>query len=167
MTYFLQIFSYLSNLLQLIISLEFHQPVKLHSLQLVASQNGTSENILTHTHTHARTHTHAHTHTCAHTRTRTHTHTHTFTTHRRNRNRSSTSLLVLKSILNTFSEVFDVLSSTWSLEVLVQIQSHDGRTQVLCLYKNILSTVHAMTKLFVPFCSAQDGESTDINCLVF
>ena len=24
-----------------------------------------------------------------------------------------------------------------------------------------------MTKLFVPFCSAQDGESTDMNCLVF
>ena len=24
-----------------------------------------------------------------------------------------------------------------------------------------------MTKSFVPFCSAQDGESTDMNCLVF
>ena len=24
-----------------------------------------------------------------------------------------------------------------------------------------------MTKSFVPFCLAQDGESTDINCLVF
>ena len=25
----------------------------------------------------------------------------------------------------------------------------------------------AMTKLFVPLCSAQDGESTDVNCLLF
>ena len=31
----------------------------------------------------------------------------------------------------------------------------------------ILTTVCAMTKSFVPFCSAQDGESTDVNCLVF
>ena len=28
-------------------------------------------------------------------------------------------------------------------------------------------TIHAMTKLFVPFCSAQNNESTDMNCLVF
>ena len=34
-------------------------------------------------------------------------------------------------------------------------------------YECILTTVHAMTKSFVPFCSAQDGESTDMNCLVF
>ena len=32
---------------------------------------------------------------------------------------------------------------------------------------NISTTVHAMRKSFVPFCSAQDGESIDINCLVF
>ena len=32
---------------------------------------------------------------------------------------------------------------------------------------NISTTVHAMTKSFVPFCSAQDGEFADINCLVF
>ena len=32
--------------------------------------------------------------------------------------------------------------------------------------QNILTTLHAMTKLFVPFCSAQDGEFTDMNCLV-
>ena len=32
---------------------------------------------------------------------------------------------------------------------------------------NILPTIHGMTKLFVPFCSAQDDESTDMNCLVF
>ena len=37
------------------------------------------------------------------------------------------------------------------------------------LYKtdNISTTVHAMTKSFVPFCSARDGESTDINYFVF
>ena len=28
-------------------------------------------------------------------------------------------------------------------------------------------TIHAMTKLFVPFCSAQEGQSADMNCLVF
>ena len=32
---------------------------------------------------------------------------------------------------------------------------------------NISPTVHAMTKLFAPFCSAQDGESADMKCLVF
>ena len=31
----------------------------------------------------------------------------------------------------------------------------------------ISTTVHPMTKLFVPFCSAQDSESADMNCLVF
>ena len=49
-----------------------------------------------------------------------------------------------------------VLSSTWSLEV------HVLKVQ---LYKNILTTRHATTRLFVPFCSAQDGESTDMNYL--
>ena len=34
-------------------------------------------------------------------------------------------------------------------------------------HNNISTTIHAMTKLFVPFCSAQDGESTDMNCLMF
>ena len=34
-------------------------------------------------------------------------------------------------------------------------------------HNNISTTVHATTKLFVLFCSAQDIESTDINCLVF
>ena len=39
----------------------------------------------------------------------------------------------------------------------------------LTLHKNynISTTVYATTKSFVPFCSAQDGESTDMNCLVF
>ena len=32
---------------------------------------------------------------------------------------------------------------------------------------DISTTVHATTKSFVPFCSAQDAESVDINCLVF
>ena len=34
-------------------------------------------------------------------------------------------------------------------------------------HSDISTTVHAMTKSFVPFCSAQDDESADINCLVF
>ena len=37
----------------------------------------------------------------------------------------------------------------------------------LALHRNISTTVHAMTKSLVPFCSAQDGESTDMNSLVF
>ena len=37
----------------------------------------------------------------------------------------------------------------------------------LILHSNISTTVHAMTKSFVLFCSAQDDESTDMNCLVF
>ena len=37
----------------------------------------------------------------------------------------------------------------------------------LKLNKNISTTVHATTKSFVPFCSVQNGESNDINCLVF
>ena len=32
---------------------------------------------------------------------------------------------------------------------------------------HILTTIHATTKSFIPFCSAQDCESTDMNCLVF
>ena len=35
------------------------------------------------------------------------------------------------------------------------------------VFKNISTTVHTTTKSFIPFCSAQDGESTDENCLVF
>ena len=58
----------------------------------------------------------------------------------------------LRCALSTFYEVLD---GTWSLEVLM-----------LQLYKNISTTVHAMTKSFVSFCSAQD-EFTDMNCLVF
>ena len=38
---------------------------------------------------------------------------------------------------------------------------------IAACYYNISTTVHAMTKLFVPFCSARDGESADMNCLVF
>ena len=30
-----------------------------------------------------------------------------------------------------------------------------------------MATVHAMTELLVPFCSAQEGESTDMNCYYF
>ena len=33
--------------------------------------------------------------------------------------------------------------------------------------QSISTTVHATTKLFVLFCSAQDDESADMNCLVF
>ena len=35
------------------------------------------------------------------------------------------------------------------------------------IHVNISTTVHAMTKPFVPFCSVQNGESADVNCLVF
>ena len=45
---------------------------------------------------------------------------------------------------------------------------HECKTALkLNNYTNISTTIHAMTKSFVPFCSAQDGESTDMNHLVF
>ena len=44
---------------------------------------------------------------------------------------------------------------------------HQSDYNGLNTLKNISTTIHAMTKSFVPFCSAQDGESTDMNCLVF
>ena len=34
-------------------------------------------------------------------------------------------------------------------------------------HKNISTTVSAITKSFLSLCSAQDGESADMNCLVF
>ena len=39
--------------------------------------------------------------------------------------------------------------------------------EIYSLTKIILTTLHAITKSVVPFCSAQDGESIDVNCLVF
>lgn len=30
-----------------------------------------------------------------------------------------------------------------------------------------MAAVHATTKLFGPFCSAEDSETADMNCLVF
>ena len=45
------------------------------------------------------------------------------------------------------------------------ISGHTCWPQTTPFTQNISTTVHAMTKLFVPFCSAQDGESTDVNCL--
>ena len=63
----------------------------------------------------------------------------------------STSVLVLKSALALFLiECLMLLSSTWSLEVLVPLLR---QTEVLhCT--NILTIVHATTKSFVPLCSA-------------
>ena len=37
----------------------------------------------------------------------------------------------------------------------------------LILHNNISTTVHATTELFVLFFLTQDGESADMNCLVF
>ena len=77
---------------------------------------------------------------------------------------SNTSVIVLKSALSTFLEMLD---GPFKHEVLVTVPSQWRWAQVLQSYTNILTTVHATTKSFVPFCSAQDGESTDMNCLVF
>ena len=61
--------------------------------------------------------------------------------------------MCLKNTLSTFSEVVDDAFEHWSFEWLV--------------LQNISTTVHATTKLFVPFCSAQDSEFIDIKYLVF
>ena len=65
------------------------------------------------------------------------------------RGESSTTALVRKSASSKFSKVL-------SFQVLL-----------LQLYNNILKTIHAMTKSFVLFYSAHNGESTDMNCLAF
>ena len=54
------------------------------------------------------------------------------------------------------------LCSAWCFQVLDLL-----KYWVLQLYKYFLTTVYAMNKLFVLFFSAQDDESTDVNCLVF
>ena len=69
-----------------------------------------------------------------------HTHTHT---------------LAMGQTLDQFEE----------LDELVSITIHKYQNQASDI--NISTTVHAMTKPFVPFCSAQDGKSADMNCLVF
>ena len=51
------------------------------------------------------------------------------------------------------------------VEICMQI--HLVQKYSINKFDHILTTVHAAKKLFVPFCSAQDGESTDVNCLVF
>ena len=65
-----------------------------------------------------------------------------------------------------------VLLSTWFLVILVIVKSNCiiriwRRAKVLVCTRNISTTTLVMTTLFVPFCSAQDGESTDMNCMVF
>ena len=86
------------------------------------------------------------------------------------RDSSSTSLLVLKCVLSTFSEVLDGdfihLNS-----IMLDFEDIANHIKIpksnLQSHNNILTTVHATTKSFVPFCSAQDGESTDMNSLMF
>ena len=90
---------------------------------------------------------------------------------------SSTSVLVLKSDLSSFSMKWSmVLSTTWDqlkhlcsswIWIKLHHNLHNFAFESLPKTTCISTIVHAMTKLFVPFCSAQDDESTDINCLVF
>ena len=54
-----------------------------------------------------------------------------------------------------------------SIEALVLVTNHIKILQWPERNQNISATVLAMMKLFVPFCSAQDSESADVNCLVF
>ena len=57
-------------------------------------------------------------------------------------------------------------SISWSA-CCIQIQDLKTSTSTSIVQKIILTAIHTMTKLFVSLCSAQDGESTDINCLLF
>ena len=95
------------------------------------------------------------------------------------RNGSSTSL---ESALNTLLSMV-VYLNTWLIwwTTCACLQSHSHCIWIVPVTKtrqyhsiqwpkatqNISTTVHATTKLFVPFYSAQDGESTDMNCLAF
>ena len=64
--------------------------------------------------------------------------------------------LCLKSTLSTFSEVSD--------DAFKHLISWSTCASIIQKY---LLKVHATAKLFVQFCSAQGGESTDMICLVF
>ena len=54
----------------------------------------------------------------------------------------------------------------WYLNVHVAMV-HNTSCGLINANNNISTTIHAMIVLSVPFCPAQNGESTDINCLVF
>ena len=81
-------------------------------------------------------------------------------------------LILLKCAVD--SEWNGVISSVVSCSI-VEIFLHESHQRVflqstfngLKLLQNISTTVHAMTKLLLLLCLAQDGESTDMNGLVF
>ena len=50
---------------------------------------------------------------------------------------------------------------------VIHISKTKSSLQQSKVKQNISTTVHATTKSFVTFCSAQNGESADINSLVF
>ena len=61
-------------------------------------------------------------------------------------------------------KVFWALSLRW---LVVAFRHLKWQMLSFVLFINISTTVHATTKQFVPFCSAQDGEFTNTNCLMF
>ena len=71
--------------------------------------------------------------------------------------------LFVQSILSEMMQLISVISSL-VVELFIHRNHKNPAFNSLILHKNILTTVHAMTKPFVPFCSAQDSESADINC---
>ena len=79
------------------------------------------------------------------------------------------SVPVLKSALSNFSEVLDVLSSTWSLQVLLLFfNTLDLKTSTSAsIVQRYLDNCTCYDKIVWIILSAQDGESTDMNCLVF
>ena len=65
------------------------------------------------------------------------------------------------------SEWNDVINSVVSCsvaELFIGTNQKNPAFNGPTLHSNISTTIHAMTKSFVPFYSAQDGESTDMNC---
>ena len=68
------------------------------------------------------------------------------------------------------SEWNDVINSVVSCSIVELVIHKKVKNLPLTSWKyskNISATIHARAKLFVLFCSAQDGESAGMNCLVF
>ena len=65
------------------------------------------------------------------------------------------------------NDVINFIVSCLVVELFIEKEITKNSHQWPDTMQNISITVHATTKLFVPFCSAQDGKSTDMNCLVF
>ena len=77
-------------------------------------------------------------------------------------------LISFKGMVDSeWNDVINYVVSCSIAELFIHREITKSRLQSTKSHTNISTTVHATTKLFLPFFSTQDGDSTDINCLVF